>query len=516
VRRRTATACLFALLALAGPAVAGARTATVPLALGGGRAPVLELKLQVRNQSPVSVTRAADRAGDGAATVTLGGLLHAPALPDGFLGLSIEYPAVPLYAEAGARFDQVLANLAPGQRPIIRVGGDSTDHATILLAGRTSEGLWDHLGHHWLAELRALALSTRAHMVMGVNLEVNRPDVPITEARAFKSDLGASLGALELGNEPELYSVFPWDHFDGQPADFTRTLAWSPSGYIAQLRATLPGLGDVPLWGPSLTATSTWWTDLGQIADAIPHLSTITAHAYPTDCYSPGDSARAPSVANLLAPEASAGLAAREAPEIAFARATHRAFRIDEINTVSCNGARTLPGFASTLWAVETGFALAQAGVSGVNIHTFPFALTRLFTFSGQSVRVSDEYSGWMLFARAAPPGSRLLSVGVAGNPSVQAFATRSGASRRVVLLNQSADHGATVTLSVPHSSLATVEPLRGAGLSAAGGVSFAGLRIAPASGELSGHPTVAELGGAGRYSVWLPPASADLISFTP
>jgi hypothetical protein len=499
---------------LAVPAGALARTAEVTIPLGGGTAPVLALKLRVRTQSPGSVTRAADQAGGWAATVTLGGVLDAPALPAGFLGLSMEYPAVPLYAEAGARFDQVLANLVPGQRPIIRVGGDSTDHASILLAGRTNEGLWDHLGHHWLAELRALALSTRAHMVMGVNLEVNRPAVPIAEARAFKADLGRSLGALELGNEPELYSVFPWYHFDGQPAKFTRTLAWSPSGYIAQLRATLPGLGDVPLWGPSLTATSTWWTDLGQIAAAIPHLSTITAHAYPTDCYSPGDSARTPSVANLLAPEASTGLAAQEAPEIAFARATHRAFRIDEINTVSCNGARTLPGFASTLWAVQTGFALARAGVSGINIHTFPFALTRLFTFSDRRVRVSDEYYGWMLFARAAPPGSRLLSVGVAGNPSVQAFATGSGASRRMVVLNDSAEQGATVTLSAPGSSLATVEPLRGAGLSTAGQVSLAGLRINPASGELSGHPTVTELGARGRFSVRLPPASADLVSF--
>src|SRR6185437_16316182 len=53
-------------------------------------------------------------------------------IPSGFLGLSFEYPALAAYAgtDPGAVnpvLVQLIRNLSPGQAPILRIGGDTTD-----------------------------------------------------------------------------------------------------------------------------------------------------------------------------------------------------------------------------------------------------------------------------------------------------------------------------------------------------------------------------------------------------
>ena len=53
-------------------------------------------------------------------------------IPSGFVGLSTEYWAIPSYAGHDPEaldpvFEQLIRNLAPGARPVLRLGGDSTD-----------------------------------------------------------------------------------------------------------------------------------------------------------------------------------------------------------------------------------------------------------------------------------------------------------------------------------------------------------------------------------------------------
>src|SRR5437763_1077801 len=67
-----------------------------------------------------------------ATTVTIGGPIRTQPVPAGFLGLSLEYTAIKGYAGQNANainpvFVQLIRNLAPGQRPVIRIGGDTTD-----------------------------------------------------------------------------------------------------------------------------------------------------------------------------------------------------------------------------------------------------------------------------------------------------------------------------------------------------------------------------------------------------
>ena len=100
------------------------------------------------------------------------------------------------------------------------------------------------------------------------------------------------------------------------------------------------------------------------------------------------------------------------------------------MNSVSCGGE---PGvsdtYATALWAVDALFEMVRVGVDGVNIHSRPGVTNELFTFTRShgrwQARVNPVYFGLMMFADAAPPGSRLLRVGDSGGTGLKIWATK-------------------------------------------------------------------------------------------
>ncbi|MDQ6840972.1 MAG: glycosyl hydrolase family 79 C-terminal domain-containing protein, partial [Actinomycetota bacterium] len=236
----------------------------------------------------------------------------------------------------------------------------------------------------------------------------------------------------------------------------------------------------------------------------------------------PKSSPKFPTIANLLAPAATTGEANSVASYTGLAHAHGLSIRIDEMNTVSCGGA---PGvsdaFASALWATDALFEMARVGIDGVNIHTYPGATYALFDFkqvNGKWVGVvKPEYYGLMLFAQAAPPGSRLLATTVSHHGGVKAWATRApDASTRVTLINHSTT-AQTITLkTAPSAATATVQVLRAPGLAARAGISFAGQSFGSrtTTGTLRGHVQSATLTPVGsHYLVALPAASEALVT---
>lgn len=138
-------------------------------------------------------------------------------IPAGFLGLSLEYPAVLAYtgsdrAAINPVLVQLIRNLSPNQSPNLRIGGDTTDWTWWPVPGvRQPRGVRYTIGPDWAAVVAALANDLRAKLILGVNLEVDSANVAGTEARDLIARIGAdSIEALELGNEPELYGSFTW------------------------------------------------------------------------------------------------------------------------------------------------------------------------------------------------------------------------------------------------------------------------------------------------------------------
>ena len=396
------------------------------------------------------------------------------AIPAGFLGLSLEYPAIEAYAgtdPAGIDpvFEQLIRNLAPSQGPVLRIGGDSADSTWWPVPGATRPpGVTFTLGPRWVQVMRALTTALQAKLILGVNLEADSPDLAAAEAQALITGIGAgSVQALELGNEPELYASFPWYRtadghgVPGRPASYDFT-AFTHD--YAQFASALP---HVPLAGPT-TGESRWLAQLTQFLVAEPQVKLVTLHRYPLQlCFASPQSSQYPTIAHLLSAGASRGLANSFAPYIAIAHERGLPLRIDELNTVSCGAdAAVSDTFASALWALDALFEMAHAGIDGVNIHTFPGAGYELFRFSQVGGRwrasVAPEYYGLLMFAQATPPGSRLLGVSGAIRGRVKTWATEGADGRiRVVLINDDPARPRVVAVRVPGAAgAATVERL--------------------------------------------------------
>ncbi len=449
----------------------------------------------------------------------------------GFVGLSFEYTALAPYAGTDPHainpvLVQLIRNLAPGQSPVLRIGGDSTDWTWAPTPGlRRPPGVRFALTPGWLAVTHALAQAARARLILGINLEANQRALARAEVRSLINSVGRSaIAGLEIGNEPELYRSFAW--YRNRAG---RQVPGRPRGYnfhafateFSQFGARLPRL---PLAGPAIGGQQ-WIHYTGPFVAAEPRLGLVTLHRYPLQrCHLPAASDLYPTIAHLLSGAASRGLASGVAPYVRIARAHGLPLRLDEINSVSCSGARGVSDtFASALWSLDTMFELARVGVDGVNIHTFPHAAYAPFSFSHAGGRwqatVAPEYYGLLMFTRAAPPGSRLLKLTGTPNQQLDAWATLAPDKRtRIVLVNDSTTRTRTVALRAASRirGQATLTRLGAPAINATSGVSLGGQSFAPqtSTGQLTGPGRTATVPRSPHgYVVDVPPATAAMLT---
>ena len=447
----------------------------------------------------------------------------------GFLGASFEYRALHQYTGRDPRAVDpallgLLGGLAPGQSPVIRIGGDSTDGTWWPIRGQIAQGgIYYPLTKGWLRTTQALAADLKAKLILGINLAAGRPAIAAAEGRAFMEGIGRKyIDAFEIGNEPDLYPVFPWYKDRRGHIYRARGRGYDLSAYTKQFSQWARVLPNVPLAGPAVSGPG-WLGKLGSFIGTAPRLGMVTYHRYPlracvTDPASPGF----PSIPNLLADGASAGLAAPMAP---FINVTHRhnlPFRVAEMNSASCQGAKGVSDtFASALWALDTMFQFASVGVDGVNFHMLPGSNYELFTVSHSSTGawqafVHPEYYGLLMFAQAFPPGARLLKTTAPAGP-VKVWATQGGdGAVRVTLINKDPGAEHDVSLSVPGATTpGSLETLQAPSVSATDGVTLGGQSFGAetTTGTLPAPSTTPVAPVAGTYTVPLPAGSAAMLT---
>jgi hypothetical protein len=453
-------------------------------------------------------------------------------LPAGFLGLSLEYTALDAYTGANPAaldpvFVQLLRNLAPApnQPLVLRIGGDSTDATWWPTPGiKPPAGVRYALTPAWLAEARALAGAVSAKLILGVNLAANRPRLSAAEAAALLSGIGPSyIEAFELGNEPDVYGVFPW-YTTRHGAVYARPPGYGLSSFIGELQRWETELPDEPLAGPAV-AELPWLSGLSELVGAAPRLRIVTVHRYALQgCFTNPSSPFYPSVANLLSDRSSAGLAQALAPYVAVAHSDGLQFRVDELNSAAqanCLGRTDVSDtFASALWMLDTLFDMASVGVDGVNVHSLPGAAYEPFTFSrastgGWQAFVHPDYYGMLMFAQAFPTGARLIPVNAPAGP-VKVWATLApDGETRVVLINQdSRPHRVALELP-PTNAPAELEWLRAPSATATAGVTLGGQSFGLETGTgLLGPPTLQPVSQLlGSYSIEVPAYSAALLT---
>jgi hypothetical protein len=446
-------------------------------------------------------------------------------IPAGFLGLSTEFRGIVAYAGSNSGpidpvFLELVRNLAPGQRPVLRIGGDSTDWSWWSAGGvRRPAGVRYALTDDWLRRVRAVASALHARLILGVNLAADNRRVAGAEARALVDGVGAQyISALELGNEPELYASFPWELGpNGRPA---RGPGWSFDRYLGDWGRIGRALPAAPLAGPA-TGSLRWMSQLGRFMRAAPRVKLLTLHRYALKlCGATGKQ----TIGELWSNLAADGLAATVEPTVALARARRVPVRIDEVNSIACGGQPGVSNtFAAALWALDALFAIARTGVVGVNFHTEPGSLNELFsvTRSGAAWQASvhPEYYGLLMFAQAAPPGATLLQIaGSSAGSRLRVWATRArDGVIRVVVINKYLRGRRVVALRVRGvSGPAVVESLRAPGPDATAGVTLGGQSFGAdtVTGSLAGPSSPSTLEPVGhRYTLRVPPATAVMLT---
>jgi hypothetical protein len=454
------------------------------------------------------------------------------AMPAGFVGLSFEYRALHIYTGRDPlAVDPVLVallrGLAPGQSPVIRIGGDSTDATWWPIPGMIPPGGINYrLTDGWLRTTKALAAAVNARLIMGINLAAGRPAIAAAEGRALVQAIGRRyIQALEIGNEPDLYRTVPWYRDRRGHLHWSRGRHYGLSDYIREFARWSKALPNMALAGPA-TSGPAWMGKLGKfIASERRVLKLVTYHRYPLRaCITNPAAAGYPSIANLLDNDSSYGLAHALARYASMAHRARLPFRLTELNSASCEGVEGVSDtFASALWALDTLFELASVGVDGVNFHMLPGSAYELFTVSlspagAWQAFVHPEYYGLMLFSRAFPPGARLLSVSAPSGP-VSVWATRDRAGTiRVTLINKDPAAEHVVQLRAPsEAGPASLQTLSAPSVTSTSGVTIGGQSFGAQTttgslpGPLAATPVTPALG---TYTVALPAASAALLTF--
>ncbi len=460
----------------------------------------------------------------------------------GFIGLALEYRSIPVLTGSPPQpidpvLVQLVRNLVPQGRPVVRIGGQSTDRTWWPVAGMARPlGVTYILTPSWMTSARALARALDARLILGVGLEANRSRIAAVEGEQLLAGLGRRfIDALEIGNEPELYTQIPWyRELHGSPVVwsslvgapvYARGPRYSPSTFAGEFSRALRVLPQLPIAGP-VTGLVSWLDAFRRFLSPASPVRIVTWHAYGLNqCVTDPASPVYPSVAHLLSPPASRGIVNGVSPYVSSAHRVGASFRVDEMNSVTCNGRLGVSDtFASALWVMDALFTIASDGIDGVNIHTYPNAANGLFDFvyahSQWSGTVHPLYYGVLMFRQAAPPGSRLLPVQAGGQAQLRAWATLAPDHRiRVLLINDSLTRSARSLVRVPGSAgPAGIERLRASSAYATGGITLGGQSFGATTntGLLAfPQPSVVTLSTAG-YAVTLPPASAALLVLQP
>ncbi len=494
---------------------------------------------RAREASTVGPTIPADppHPGDPKVSVSVSDRTVGAPIASGFLGFSFEFQGVRAYtgsdpAHVNPVLVQLVRNLTPGQAPVLRIGGNSTDLSYVVGPGvKPLRYQGYELTPSWMATTGALAKALGAHMIMGVNLAANSLKLAAAEVRNYVIALPkGSIESVEIGNEPNIYNKITVYHTASGKPVHARPRSFGYRQFRGQFHQMADQTVPLKLAAPALAVGPTpgpgsWVDDVGDLLRREPRISLMTVHRYPLrNCFVPPSSPQYPSIDHLLSSYSTVELARGLQRWVAIAHGAHRQLRVDELNSVACRGRSGVSDtFASALWAPDALFSLVRAGVDGVNVHTLPDAAYELFAFSrhdgGWQAQVRPIYYGLELFAQAAPAGARLLGVSRRGaDTGLSVWATRArDRAVRVVVINKSQMQRKTVTVALPQGAgtTATVERMLAPGVAAKTGVTLGGRTFGTATdtGQLGPAEVARAPVARGRVTISVPRASAALVT---
>jgi hypothetical protein len=294
--------------------------------------------------------------------VTIDRLDPGPPVPEEFLGLSFEAAALDQISQYADRGDLVklLRSLGPG---LLRFGGITADQNVAWTDAVTPRPPWASRTTD-AAQLQAIGRLARRSgwkILLTVGMAHYEPTAAAREVAAAHRALGASLVAVEIGNEPDAYGKHGF-----------RELPWIAQGYEEEvshyreaIQALTPG---VAIAGPDVSGSGIF-TEWGEEEALTQRPALLTGHHYPLGCAQKPP----PTIESLLSVVTRGRESVSLGTYMKVSRNQHVPLRIDETNSVSCGG---VPGisntFASSLWATGYITQVMASGATGINLQGNP------------------------------------------------------------------------------------------------------------------------------------------------
>ena len=307
--------------------------------------------------------------------------------------------------------------------------------------------------------------STRA-LILGINLESDSPRIAAAESAALaeRRSGGRHLAGLELGNEPEVYGTLGWYHTPAGVGVPGRPASYDFGSYLRRLRRVSSCAARARAARRARPRERrSWLAGLGRYLAANPRVRLVTFHRYPLHrCFTARHVARRSRRSPTSWPRRPpTGPATSLAAAVRAAHARGIPLRADELNSVSCGGARGVSDtFASALWVLDTLFNMARVGRRRRQHPHLPQgdlrAVRRLRARRAlERRRCARSTTGCSCSRVPRRPRSRLLPAAYRGPSTLRIWSTRGPGGRvRVVLINESRRLSVTVAVRPPGPGL--------------------------------------------------------------
>jgi len=302
------------------------------------------------------------------------------AIPLDFVGLSFEASHIGdtiQFSISDSSMSMLLRQIGPG---VIRIGGNSVDKDATPFDSIRYDRFF------------AFVKKTGWKLMQGLTLGTFDTVKAVQVAQLAIASILTNLYSFEVGNEPDLFSE-----------NGLRPATWDLSDYEKEFEeyetAIHSSLPKAPFSGPTTASSTTTWA-VPFAAQEASNIMLLTQHYYAEG--PAGDTTV--TIGKLLSRATRASLLKTMALVHNAAQGASVPARISECNSVYDGGQKGVSDvFASSLWAADIMFSLADAGISGVNFHGGGTGnYTPLAVSSSGAVSVRPEYYGIMLFRYAA------------------------------------------------------------------------------------------------------------------
>lgn len=353
---------------------------------------------------------------------------------------------------------QLIKNLGNG---IIRVGGNSSDKTSWTGQTRTPNTGTDSLAKSDVDNLSAFAKATGWQVLYGLNLGGNNPTAAANEAQYVSGTFSGSLYALQIGNEADLFKSnglrLPSYSYANYQQEWTT--------YVDAIKKVVPS---AVFAGPDVADNTSWVTSFADAENK--NVRLIDGHYYRTG------PATNPAITyqTLLTPttQLSTYLQSLNTASLKY----NLPYRVSECNSVYAGGkAGVSDVFASSLWALDFMWTVAENNGQGINFHGGTGGAYSPIVSTDGVVTARPEYYAMLAFKYGNLGGKIVPALINQSQSNCSAYASVNGGTTCVTLINKDiTDLSFTVQLSNTASG-ADVSRLSAPSITSTTGVTFAG-----------------------------------------